>query len=142
MSERWADAAIQEYVAAKDVVILGTIDADGAPRLTPMWFWHDETALVMITPARSGKARNVVRDARVSVLAESGTRRDIKRVAIAGRAEVMPSGAERDRAVAALCAKYHPLVEDMWGGARLPPDRVVLRIIPGVVRSAGLRAAR
>jgi PPOX class probable F420-dependent enzyme len=139
MTERFADAAVQDYLAAKDVVILATIEADGTPLLTPMWFWHDREALITITPSAFRKARNVTRDPRVTLLAESGTRRDIRRVAITGHADIMADGPERTRVVDQMLAKYHPLIEGMWGGLRaLPPDRVVLRIVPRTVRSAGL----
>jgi hypothetical protein len=73
MSERCSDAAIQDYVATKGVVILASIEADGTPLMTPMWFWHDHEAIVMVTPRGTRKARNVMRDPRVTVLAESGT---------------------------------------------------------------------
>jgi len=140
MTERWSDAAIQDDVATKDVVILASIEADGTPLMTPMWFWHDHEAIVMVTPGGTRKARNVARDPRVTVLAESGTRGDIKRVIVTGSAEIVPDGPERARLVDRLLAKYHPLIERIWGSRRMPPDRVVLRIVPRTVRSAGLGA--
>jgi PPOX class probable F420-dependent enzyme len=140
MRERWGDTAIQDYVATKDVVILATTEPDGTPLLTPMWFWHDEEAIVMVRPAGTRKARNITRDPRVTVLAESGTRGDIKRVIVTGCAEIVPDGAERARLVDRLLAKYHPLIEGIWGSRQVPPDRVVLRIVPRTVRSAGLGA--
>jgi nitroimidazol reductase NimA-like FMN-containing flavoprotein (pyridoxamine 5'-phosphate oxidase superfamily) len=97
MTGRWSDAAIQDYVATKDVVILASIEADSTPLMTPMWFWHDGDSIVMVTPSGTRKARNVTRDPRVTVLAESGTRGDIKRVMVTGYAEIVPDGAERAR---------------------------------------------
>jgi len=58
MTERSSDAAIQNYLATKDVVILASIEADGTPLMTPMWFWHDHEAIVMVTPGGTRKARS------------------------------------------------------------------------------------
>lgn len=138
MPRPFADPRIQEFLAGKDVVVLGTVDADGAPLLTPMWFVHDAAAIVMVTIAGSRKARNLLRDPRVAVVAESGNRVDIRRVTLAGRAEVVPDSAEQRRLADQLLAKYDPYVEEKWAGRRMPADRVMFRIVPRSVGSAGL----
>jgi len=138
MPQPFADPRIQEFLAGKDVVVLGTIDSDGAPLLTPMWFVHDATAIVMVTIAGTRKARNLLRDPRVAVVAESDTRVDIRRVTFAGRAEVVPDSAEQRRLADRLLAKYAPYVEQKWAGRRMPTDRVMFRIVPRSVGSAGL----
>ena len=43
------DPRIQQFLATKSVVILATLQADGAPRATPMWFLHEPTTLTMIS---------------------------------------------------------------------------------------------
>lgn len=140
--ERLADPAIQDYLAAKAVVVLGTVDADGAPRVTPMWFVHDAAVIVMVTRAGTRKARDLEREPRVALVAESGDRVDIRRVTIAGCAETVRDPAEQQRWAERLMAKYDPHVEAMWGGRRMPPDRVMLRIVPRVLASAGLSKDR
>jgi len=135
---RLSDPAIQAYLATRDVVVLGTVEADGAPLITPMWFVHDAAALTMVTPAGSRKARNLARDPRVAVVAESGRRADIKRVTIAGRAEIVPVGDEQRRLADRLLDKYAPHVEAKWGGRRLPADRVMFRIVARAVSCSGL----
>jgi PPOX class probable F420-dependent enzyme len=138
MPERFADPKIQGYLDEKAVIILGTVDADGAPLITPMWFVHDLEALVMVTPAGTRKARNLLRDPRVAVVAESGDRVGIRRVTIAGRAEPVREPAEQQRLADRLMEKYDPYVERMWRGRRLPDDRLMFRILPRAVSSAGL----
>jgi PPOX class probable F420-dependent enzyme len=52
---------------------LGTINPDGAPHLTPIWYLHDGVYLVMVTRAGSRKVRNIRRDPRVTVCIDRPT---------------------------------------------------------------------
>ena len=82
------DPRIQQFLATKSVVILATLQADGAPLATPMWFLHDPTTLTMISVEGTQKVRNLRRDARVCVVAEAGVGGgDERGVTIQGRAE-------------------------------------------------------
>src|SRR5439155_1211536 len=67
------DSAIQRLLATKDVAILATVQADGAPLAMPMWFLHDPASLTMISVEGTHKVRNLRRDARVCVVAEAGS---------------------------------------------------------------------
>ncbi|MGH7318509.1 MAG: pyridoxamine 5'-phosphate oxidase family protein [Candidatus Rokuibacteriota bacterium] len=138
MAERLADARIQAFLATKEVVVLATVQSDGAPLATPMWFLHAPDALTMISVAQAQKVRNLRRDARVSVVAEAGTRADIRGVVIRGRAELMPDSPERGALTEGLLEKYHPHLEHRWGGRAMPPDRVMFRIVPERIHSWGL----
>ena len=135
---RLDDPLIQEFLATKEVVVLGTAQADGAPLAMPMWFIHDAGALTMLSVEASQKVRNLRRDPRVCVVAESGTRGDIRGVAIQGRAELVADSAERRGLVEQFHAKYRPDLERLWGGRAMPPSRVMFRIVPGHVRAWGL----
>ena len=44
-----AEARIQQFLATKEVVVLATVQADGAPLAMPMWFLQDPAALTMIS---------------------------------------------------------------------------------------------
>jgi PPOX class probable F420-dependent enzyme len=57
-------------------ITLATIGPDGLPHLAAMWFVPDGDDLLLWTYATSQKARNVARDPRASVLAETGTAYD------------------------------------------------------------------
>ena len=85
-AERLGDPRIEQYLATKDVVLLGTVSPSGAPLVTPMWFLHDAEALTMISVDGLPKVRNLRREPRVCVVAESGTRRDIRNVTVHGHA--------------------------------------------------------
>src|SRR5205814_1176494 len=51
---------------SRDVAILATVQADGAPLAMPMWFLHDATSLTMISVEGTHKIRNLRRDARAA----------------------------------------------------------------------------
>jgi PPOX class probable F420-dependent enzyme len=133
-----SDPRIQAYLAAKDIVLLGTIRPDGAPLITPMWFLPDGAGLVLISVENSHKVRNLRRDPRVHVVAESGTRGDIKGVSVSGRAEFLPDSPERSALATRLLDKYHPNLERLWGGRTMPANRVMFRVLPAQVHGWGL----
>lgn len=138
MPERFADVHIQGFLATKEVVLLASVQTDGSPLAMPVWFLHRPEDLTMISEANTQKVRNLSRDPRACVVAETGTRGDIRGVIIHGRAEFLPESAERLELVRALLEKYHPDLEHRWGGNMMPPDRVMFRIVPTRVRSWGL----
>jgi PPOX class probable F420-dependent enzyme len=138
MPERLSDPRIQTFLATKDVVVLATVEADGAPLLTPMWFVHDPDALTMVSLAHHRKIRNLQRDPRAAVVAEAGTGGDMRGATVEGDAEFLGESAERRALLARFLHKYHQHLERRWGGPAMPPDRVMFRIVPRRVRSWGL----
>jgi nitroimidazol reductase NimA-like FMN-containing flavoprotein (pyridoxamine 5'-phosphate oxidase superfamily) len=136
--EKLGDRRIQEYLATKEVVLLGTVSPSGAPLVTPMWFLHDPDALTMISVDGLAKVRNLRRDPRVCVVAESGTRRDIRNVTVLGRVAFLDDTPERRALAERFLAKYQPDLERLWGGRAMPANRVMFRIIPDRVRGEGL----
>ena len=80
MAQReFSESAIQAYLADTDVVVLATVGSAGAPLGMAMWFVHDVDRLVMVSVDGLAKVRNIERDPRVSVVAESGDRGSIAR---------------------------------------------------------------
>ena len=132
------DARIQRFLTTKEVVVLATVQADGAPLAMAMWFLHDPAALTMISVAGTQKIRNLHRDPRVCVVAEGGPRGEVCGVAAHGRAEFLADGPERRVLAERFHAKYSPYLERRWGGRAMPADRVMFRIVPSRVRSWGL----
>lgn len=133
-----ADPRIQQYLSAKDIVVLATINPDGSPLATAMWFLNDPSALVLISVDGLQKVRNLRRDPRLHIVAESGARGDdIKGVAVRGRAEFLGDTPERGRFATRLLDKYHPHLERFWGGRAMPADRVMFRVVPEQVRTWG-----
>jgi PPOX class probable F420-dependent enzyme len=134
------DAPIQKFLGTKQVVVLATVQPDGAPLAMAMWFLHDPAALTMISVDGLKKVHNLRRDPRVSVVAEAGTINDdeIRGVAVQGRAEFLADGPERRALVERFLRKYHPQLAKYWGGRAMPANRVMFRIVPARVRAWGL----
>jgi len=133
------DAHIQEFLATKDVVLLATLQADGAPLAMPMWFLHDPATLTMISVDGTQKVRNLRRDPRVCAVADTGVGGGDERVVIVqGRVEFLSDDPGRRALVERFHAKYGPRLERRWGSRTMPPDRVMFRIVPSRVRSWGL----
>jgi PPOX class probable F420-dependent enzyme len=133
-----ADQAIQAYLATKDVVLLATLNPSGGPLGMPMWFLPDAEAITMLSVDGLQKVRNLRRDPRVCVVAESGTRGDIRGVTVQGRAAFVGPGAARDTLVDRFHAKYDPDLARLWGGRAMPADRVMFRVTPERVKTWGL----
>ena len=133
------DPRIQQYLSTKDIVVLGTINPDGAPLITAMWFLHDPSALTLISVDALPKVRNLRRDPRLHIVAESGERGDdIKGVAVRGRAEFLGDSPERRALITRILDKYHPHLEQYWSGRAMPANRVMFRVVPQQVRTWGL----
>jgi PPOX class probable F420-dependent enzyme len=132
------DPAIQRFLATKEVALLATVRADGAPLAMPMWFLHDAAALTMISVEGAQKVRNLRRDPRVCVVAEAGGGgADIRGVIVLGRAEFLDNGPAR-RAFAERFHEKYPRLASLWGARAMPANRVMFRIAPEHVKSWGL----
>src|SRR5215472_12952705 len=128
-----ADHHIQKFLAAKEVVVLATVQPDGAPLAMPMWFLHDLATLIMISVEGTQKVRNLRRDPRVCVVAEA--------VSDVGKTDFLADGPERKALADRFHAKY-PGLARLWGGREMPANRVMFRITPARVRSWGLESVR
>src|SRR5437016_2561638 len=119
------DGRIQGFLASKEVAVLATVQADGAPMAMPMWFLHAPTSVTMISVADTQKVRNLRRDPRVSVVAEavSGSG-EVRGVTLQGRAEFLSDGPERRALIERFHAKYRGL-ERLWGGKSMPANLVM-----------------
>ena len=133
-----ADPRVQRFLDTKEIVVLATVQPDGAPLAMAMWFLHDAAMLAMISQAGLRKVSNLRRDPRVSVVAEAGGHgQPIRGVALQGRAEFLADGPERRALVDRFHKKYSDL-KGYWGGHAMPSDRVMFRIVPARVREWGL----
>jgi len=136
---RLDDARIQRFLATREVAVLATVQPDGAPLAMPMWFLHDPSSLTMISVDDLQKIRNLRRDPRVCVVAESvGAHKEISGVIVRGAVEFLEEGAERRALAQRFLEKYDPRLEKLWAGRAMPANRVMFRIVPSKVRSWGL----
>lgn len=131
------DTRIQRFLATREVAVLATVQADGAPLAMPMWFLHAPDTLTMISVADTQKVRNLRRDPRVSVVAEAVVGGEVRGVTLQGRVEFLSDGPERRALIERFNEKYRGL-ERLWAGKAMPANRVMFTIVPSRVRSWGL----
>jgi PPOX class probable F420-dependent enzyme len=131
------DTRIQRFLATREVAVLATVQADGAPLAMPMWFLHAPDTLTMISVADTQKVRNLRRDPRVSVVAEAVVGGEVRGVTLQGRVEFLSDGPERRALIERFHEKYRGL-ERLWAGKAMPANRVMFTIVPSRVRSWGL----
>jgi PPOX class probable F420-dependent enzyme len=131
------DTRIQRFLATREVAVLATVQADGAPLAMPMWFLHTPDTLTMISVADTQKVRNLRRDPRVSVVAEAVVGGEVRGVTLQGRVEFLSDGPERRALIERFHEKYRGL-ERLWAGKAMPANRVMFTIVPSRVRSWGL----
>ncbi|MCU1587956.1 MAG: pyridoxamine 5-phosphate oxidase [Frankiales bacterium] len=81
---------ITAFVQQQRTATMATIGPDGMPHLVAMWYAVIDGTIWFETKARSQKAVNLGRDARITVLVESGhTYNELKGVSFEGRAVVV-----------------------------------------------------
>ncbi|MBW2282516.1 MAG: pyridoxamine 5'-phosphate oxidase family protein [Deltaproteobacteria bacterium] len=139
---RLTDDEIRDYLSGKKTVILTSNGPDGFPHTMPMWFSvDDEGAICMTTFAKSQKVKNLQRDPRCTLLAESGVEyQELKGVVMYGNAEIIE---EQDRIVDTLMTASAGGVPDdpeqekalRANMARTASKRVLIRLRPDRVVS-------
>ncbi len=84
---RMNDEEIRAFLAEQRTLQVATIDHDGWPHLIAMWYVLINDQIVFWTYAKSQKAVNLRRDARLTCLVETGERYDeLRGVQVKGRA--------------------------------------------------------
>jgi len=88
---RMSDDEIRDFLDASKTIMINSLGPDGYPHPMPMWFVRDDDGTIRMTTFRaSQKVKNVTRDPRVSLLAESGREyAELKGVVIYGECEVV-----------------------------------------------------
>lgn len=95
--------ATRAFLSEKRFAVLATINANGTPQQTVMWYELRGDTIVMNTTASRVKGRNLARDRRISICVADGYRY----VTIAGEAKLVD---ERDTAqedIHHIAIRYH-----------------------------------
>jgi PPOX class probable F420-dependent enzyme len=83
------DDEIWPFIEERKSLQVATLNRDGSPHLTTLWFAVVDGEICFETYSKSQKIVNLERDARVSVLLEDGeVYNELRGVSIAGRAEL------------------------------------------------------
>lgn len=106
---RMNDAEMAAFLAECRNLQVATLDAEGAPHLTTVWFAVHDGAFLFETYGKSQKVVNLRRDPRIAVLCEQGESYDqLRGVSVKGRAEIIESGERLPVLMALLVARNHP----------------------------------
>jgi len=106
--------------------VMATVNADGSPQLTTMWYDLVDDDLVVLNTTRGLlKERNLRRDPRMSICVSDGPRY----VTLSGHAEFVEDRAVQEAEVAPLASRYlgRRLGEQRWQLISTS-DRVGLRL--------------
>ena len=130
MSEAEAAAFLEECRSLQ----VATLDRDGAPHLTTVWFALHDGAFLFETYGKSQKVVNLRRDPRIAVLCEKGESYDeLRGVSVQGRAEIVDSGERLPELMRLLVARNHPGLDEERVAAiaaQMARKRVVVIVRP------------
>jgi PPOX class probable F420-dependent enzyme len=90
---------------AKNFAIIGTINRDGSPHLTPVWVDTDGTNVIVNTAVDRVKERNIRRDLRVAISVYDLTN-PYSWVTVDGKVVKKITGKEADERINSLSYKY------------------------------------
>ena len=94
--------AVRAFLEEPRFGVLATVNADGSPQQTVMWFELRDDYILMNTKRNRQKERTFLRDARCSLLVEDG----YTYVAIMGSVTLVEDPAQAQRDIAALAYRY------------------------------------
>lgn len=94
----------QAFLREKRFAVLATLNSDGTPQLTTMWYLlENDGTILMNTRAGRLKERNMRRDPRISLCFEDG----YNYLTIKGRVEMIDDPQISQRDIYRLSARYH-----------------------------------
>lgn len=136
---RLNDSEIEGLAAECKSLQFATLDKDGAPHLTTLWFALHDGLWLVETYGKSQKVLNIQRDPRVAVLCEAGTEyAELRGVSIQGKAEIVDAGERLLSLMGLIVARNHPgVAPDKLVGiaAKMAEKRVVIAVHPEKVIS-------
>ncbi|MDH3713743.1 MAG: pyridoxamine 5'-phosphate oxidase family protein [Gammaproteobacteria bacterium] len=133
----FSDPQVQQALDGPATAVLATINPDGSPLATPMWYVHDLKGIGMVSVDGLQKVRNVRRDRRVSMVVETSPRTGLQCVIVQGTVEFLEASRDRAALGAAFVDKYGESIEKRWDGPTVPNDRVLFRLHPTRVKLWG-----
>lgn len=116
------DDEVWAFVEEQKSLQVATINADGSPHLSTLWFAVVDGAIVFETYRKSQKVVNLQRDDRIACLLEDGDQYDLLRgVQINGRADIVTDQEEIFRLAEAVMVRNQPEVpaEHLSAAARV-----------------------
>lgn len=133
----FSDPLVQQALEGPATAVLATINPNGSPLATPMWYVHDASGIGMVSVDGLQKIHNLRRDPRVSMVVETGAPTGLQCVIVQGTVEFLDAARDRAALGEAFVDKYGDNIEKRWNGREVPPDRVLFCIHPTRVKLWG-----
>ena len=102
MPDALPPADVERFLRGRHIAVVTTINPDGAPLQTPVWYLYRDGLIFVRTNSLSAKVRNIRRDPRVSVCIQD-ERPPYRGVNVRGTAAVQP---DRPELSAAMSRNY------------------------------------
>ena len=87
---KMSEEELSSFLKTQISLQIGTINKDGSPHLTTMWYFYDGESFVFHTYTKSQKIINLKRDSRITLLTEAGNQySDLQGIIVYGNAEII-----------------------------------------------------
>jgi len=87
---KMSEEELSSFLKTQISLQIGTINKDGSPHLTTMWYFYDGESFVFHTYTKSQKIINLKRDSRITLLTEAGSQySDLQGIIVYGNAEII-----------------------------------------------------
>lgn len=126
MTTRRLSEQARAFLAEKRFAVLATINQDGTPQLTVMWYDLDGDEILMNTAVSRHKDHNLRRDPRVSLCVEDG----YNYVTLYGVARLTEDQATAQADIHRLARRYHPpqRADEMMQAQFSKQERLTIRM--------------
>src|SRR3972149_2242259 len=106
---KMSDAEIWSFLEGSKSLNVATLDKDGSPHLTTLWFAVHDGNVLFETYGKSQKVLNLRRDPRISALCEAGTEyNELRGVSIKGHAEIIDQAPRLQELMAVVLKHNNP----------------------------------
>jgi general stress protein 26 len=132
---------LDEFLGGERMCRLGSVLADGAPHVSPLWFVWDGSALWLHSIVKSQRWTNLMRDPRVSVAVDGGEGYfELRGAELMGRVEVV-GDVPRTDVPSPDTAAPEQLWADKYSRGTFVPDgkHAWLRLVPDKIVSWDFR---
>ena len=87
---KMSEEELSSFLKTQISLQIGTINKDGSPHLTTMWYFYDGESFVFHTYTKSQKIINLQKDPRITLLTEAGSQySDLQGIIVYGNAKII-----------------------------------------------------
>jgi PPOX class probable F420-dependent enzyme len=133
------DDDMWDFIESRKSVQVATLNKDGSPHLTTLWFAVEDGKIVLETFTKSQKVVNLNRDPRIALLFESGeTYNELKGVSINANVELVTEVDDVHRLHMSVLLRNTPEIpEDVLdkASASMAPKKTAILVKPDRVMS-------